>query len=392
MASKKDRLVHRAKETVRKPKRSRLERAHIVPPGAEPPPEHAETAGPHEADAAVEPTPPAPVPPSEPSPSAEPSDQWDWLEEGGRPKPTDTLQLVEPPPQETVSTPAPPADTTPPRPSRATRASSARLRTRFEQSRRPEFAHRSPRITNPEFAAHIDEAMSLADLTDLPAYTLATMPRVLPGVVERIDVRNPKLVKLLESPPTLRAFGFDLDAGGEAQVVDSRLQRSLTPQDKALALWEDGTLVFAATAGEDFLCWGKLLADRGLQINEAALVESAYLFAELSRRIYMGLKPGDRDIDYRLELRNMDPEGIPISLVPGPYDPLDDQSGANIHSAPSAGAMFDVCHDRSVNPGVVAHSLVAQVYAWFGVDAGKIPYAERPQGGQPAISASRIRW
>ena len=266
------------------------------------------------------------------------------------------------------------------------------LRERFEQSRRSGTATRSPHITNPEFAAHIDEAMSVAELTDLPAYILATMPRVLPGLVERIDVRNPKLAKLLESPPSLRDFGFDLDAGGDAQVVDGRLQRSLTTQDKTLALWEDGTLVFVATAGEDFLCWGKLLADRGLRINEAALVESAYLFAELSRRIYMGLKPGARDIDYRLELRNMDPQAIPISLVPGPYDPLDDQFGANIHSAPSAGAMFDVCHDRSVNPGVVAHSLVAQVYAWFGIDGEEIPYSERPQGGPPVISAPRIRW
>ena len=244
-----------------------------------------------------------------------------------------------------------------------------------------------------EFSSRIDGAVAAAKLVDEPAYILAaTLDRYSrrPGLI-KLD--SPKVGKLVADPPQLRNFGFDLDSGGKPEVSDGWLQTSQGEHYKALGVWDDGTLLFAATAGEEFLCWGRHQADQGLVVNASALVESAYLFCELARRLHSGLELTVSDIEYRLVLRDLMPEGMPMSLVAGSEatSVIDDLDG-DIHSAPMAVVRFDARHPLGANPGAVAFSLVAQVYSWFGVDKSGIPFSEQPAGAPGLISPARIKW
>jgi hypothetical protein len=169
-------------------------------------------------------------------------------------------------------------------------------------------------VDDAEFAARIDSVAGIAKLVDEPAYVLAATPNRTSRTPGALDLNSPRVTKLVTEPPQLRNFGFDLDAGGAAQAVDGWLRRVEGERYKALALWDDGTVIFVATAGEEFLCWGRQLTEHGLLMNESALVESTYLFAELARRLHAGLRLTMPEIEFRLVLRDLMPEGSPISI------------------------------------------------------------------------------
>ena len=129
-------------------------------------------------------------------------------------------------------------------------------------------------------------------------------------------------------------------------------------------------------------------------MNESALVESAHLFCELARRLHARLELAHHEIEYRLVLRELMPEGIPISMAgaSGASSTLMDDLEGDVHAAPTAGVRFDAGHPLGANPGAVAFSLVAQVYSWFGLDKARIPFSEQPAGGPGLITPARIKW
>ena len=252
-----------------------------------------------------------------------------------------------------------------------------------------------PGVEDAEFSGRIDRAAAVAKLVDEPAYILAATPNRLSRRRGLINLESPRITKLVANPPQLRNFGFDLDAGGHPEGRDGWLQASQGEHYKTLRVWDDGTLVFAATAGEEFLCWRRHRAEPGLVMNESALVESAYLFCELARRLHARLELAHHEIEYRLVLRELMPEGIPISMVAAPGAPatlMDDPDSEVVHAAPTAGVRFDAGHPLGANPGAVAFSLVVQVYSWFGLDKARIPFSEQPAGGPGLITPARIKW
>ncbi len=251
-----------------------------------------------------------------------------------------------------------------------------------------------PGIEDAEFSGRLDRTAALAKLVDEPTYILAATPNRHSRRPGLIALESPTVTKLVTDPPQLRNFGFDLDAGGQPEVRDGWLQASQGEHYKALGVWDDGTVVFAATAGEEFLCWGRNRAELGLVMNESALVESAYLFCEFVRRLHARLQLASHEIAYRLVLRDLMPEGIPVSMAGASDAPLtlmDDLEG-DVHAAPMAGVRFDAGHPLGTSPGAIAFSLVAQVYSWFGLDKARIPFSEQPAGSPGLITPVRIKW
>ncbi len=239
----------------------------------------------------------------------------------------------------------------------------------------------------------VAEALIEADLGGRRSFSLAAVPTQTVEIPAFFERRDADIVRLLENPPELRPGGFDLETGAPARIVRGQLRRAVTPKYKTLELWRDGTLVFGAAGDEDFLCWGRHTITGGpLRINPLVLIESTYLFAELSRRIYQQVKPQPKVVEYMLELYNMTLEGKPCVLIPGPVGSAAWEFGTGTRS-PAPAPNF-ICtlrwNEPSIKPGEIAFQLVREVYRWFGFEDSNIPYKEQVDG-QFAISPELIR-
>jgi hypothetical protein len=234
------------------------------------------------------------------------------------------------------------------------------------------------------------EGLMAVDLLQSPAFILAAIPTQPVEIPTLFARRNAEIVRLLEQPPELRPSGFDLNTGAPARIIRGQLRRAVNTGYKILDLWRDGTLIFVATGGAEFLCWGKQTRAGGrLRINPLVLIESTYLFAELARKVFEHAQPHPEEIKYRLQLQNMTVNSEPCVLIPGPLGAFQWEFGTNIHTAPDSSVTI-TGQDSDPHPGAVAFKLVAELYTWFGLEHDQIPYTEG-LNDQLVISPDQIR-
>jgi hypothetical protein len=117
------------------------------------------------------------------------------------------------------------------------------------------------------------------------------------------------------------------------------------------------------------------------------LIESTYLFAELSKRVFEHAQPAPHNVVYRLELKNLLDKGRPFELKVRVLDPWY-VSGFD-SKAPGTNFKFEF-EQQGADSGALAFQLVREVYSWFGIESDKIPLAEFVNG-QPVISPEQIR-
>jgi hypothetical protein len=240
-------------------------------------------------------------------------------------------------------------------------------------------------------ADRIQQALIAVSLQKSPSFILAAHPIGPIEIANLFAARNSEIVKLIENPPELRqtGSGFDLNTGEAAHILRGELRRSVKPGYKILDLWKDGTLVFVAEGSGEFLSWGRYYKKGGpLRINALGLLESTYLFAELSKHVFNYALPRPRRIEYQLELHNMTVNEEKCGLISGPLNRF---GRGNIHFAPGSDAVFKVTWENpEINPGEAGFRLVSKVYEWFGIEHEGIPYTERINNNV-AISPDQIR-
>jgi hypothetical protein len=236
----------------------------------------------------------------------------------------------------------------------------------------------------------IENALTEAGLQSAPAFVLAALPIQKVEIRGLFESRSAPVVCWLEHPPKLRELSFGLECGERARIVRGQMRRVATAGYKSLELWRDGTLIFVATAGNDFLSWAS--PKRGPQrLNPVVLAESTYLFAELSRLVFEHAEPQPEKIEYRVELRGMAGHGGPLVLIPGPVGTFDWRSGHRKYDPPEPELRRTHASPLSdLRPGAVAFSLLVEVYRWYGIEDRQIPYAEQV-GESFEVSAAKIR-
>jgi hypothetical protein len=221
-----------------------------------------------------------------------------------------------------------------------------------------------------------DQALIDAGLRDLPAYTIGAAPVTPVDIPTLFEGRNSDIVKLLDSPPKLRHYGFDLNVGKMTNIVAGRLRRALAYGYKLLELWRDGVLIFAATGGSEFLSWGSYRNEQEpLRINDYALIESVYLFVRISEQVFARCVPQPKQIVFHLGLKNMSISGQPCRI----------SSSLRIvgmsSRAPGSDTSFILTTDELyMDSSRVAFMIVSRIYEWFGVDHEKIPFKKVVNG------------
>lgn len=226
-----------------------------------------------------------------------------------------------------------------------------------------------------------------------PTYILAFTPSQRVEIQNFFATRDAKIVRLLESPPKIRPSGYDLDTGGyAARIVEGgNRRRSLAPKYKTLNLWRDGTLIFAADALDFPICF-RPDTQKGLplRINQLALIESTFLFSEVSKQVIKEASPEPSEILYRLELRNLTVDSVNCGLVPGVVGDNNWIFGRDIHRAPGSTVKATTKWNGEVDAGMVSYRIICSVYEQFGLKHDKVPYRERA-GEDFVVSPDEMR-
>ena len=240
-------------------------------------------------------------------------------------------------------------------------------------------------------AQRVSEALLAAGLHNRPSFTLTAIPSNSIEVQGLFESRDSKLVQLLEKPPELRYGGFDINMSTSTRIVHGQLRRAISEEHGSLELWKDGTLIFTVTGDSNFLSWGRYSEEANyLRISPIALIESTYLFVELSNHVYsQHTNTIPSEIEYALELKNMTIDGTPCKLFPGQIGSL--VRALSMTDAPdSALARSIICPGSGLVSGKIAFELVREVYRWFGYEDSLVPYTEKINGNLE-VSANQIR-
>jgi hypothetical protein len=207
----------------------------------------------------------------------------------------------------------------------------------------------------------------LIDLRGTPYFTLAICPDTQSEIKGIFEGRNGEVVKLIDNPPELRYSGFNLDTEQSSKIIEGKKRRSIEKGSKALELWKDGTLIFAANAGPDFLSWGNYDKQNMLRINDYALIEVCYLFCLLVKELVLFYAPLPEYFLVNIQLKNLPSQNCFILGTQG-------FSMHNPKVAPGQENDFylKLC-SKNFSPEIASFQLASSVYEWFGVEHSSIP-------------------
>lgn len=227
-------------------------------------------------------------------------------------------------------------------------------------------------ITDEDLQSRINKSRSAVELQGLPAIVLTATPSKVIDLSGIFESRSTDLVRLIESPPEVRSFGFNLGTGERSKIQEGKVRRAVDVGFKLIEAHRDGVLIFIGNGGENGLCWGRphLQSDSRL-INQIALVEFVYLFCKLYKSAYAShLKPEDT-IKLGIELLDMSMEGKNVRLETGlPGSAI---SRYFAKPAPSNSLKLSCKTSYSTSAEKSAVLLLQEVYFNFGLEADTIP-------------------
>jgi hypothetical protein len=237
-----------------------------------------------------------------------------------------------------------------------------------------------------------EQALAAARLKDGISYILAAYPTEDTEIQRLFEGRASDVVKLIDHPPGLRYHGFDLATEQPSRIVDGELRRASLDSYKLLEVWRDGTVLFVADGDEGFLCWGNYAKEKFLRINGVALIESVYLFACFVKQLLDLSGNSERQVQMELRVENIPPSkryGLPKvdpKWILCQLDPERDIAWTSAQSL-SVGVTW---RPRDTDPANAAYRLVSELYAKFGVEHDRIPYATE-LGTEKAVDVEQIR-
>jgi hypothetical protein len=235
----------------------------------------------------------------------------------------------------------------------------------------------------------LNDALEAVQMVDLPTIALVAIPSVATSFPDFLD-QGGVVANEIAAPPSLRQYGFDLDAGDQVQVVEGMVRRAVLPDYKLLEVWKDGVVQFVARGDHDFLAWGRReQQNQGFRINPLVVAEVTLMFATFVERLYAKAARQPDRVVYELHLRNArNGAGQVSQIVPHELG----TPGWMIQQeqpAPGSDRVVRVEVVRGASADVVAYELLREFYALFGVEANRIPYVVEVNGRR-AVSGDRI--
>ncbi len=183
----------------------------------------------------------------------------------------------------------------------------------------------------------------------------------------------------LENPTNLRPHGWSLETLDRARIVKGEKLVVQNGDRKTIELYEDGTLLFKATAEKDFLSWSDSHKSGGVRINALPLIEAAYNFVAFYSVILNELNPKPKRIIFRIDGKNLQSNNEKIYLVPYAYGTAGFYFESDGKDAPENefSKQFEVdVNDSTLDVGGITFKIAEKIFGWFGFEKKTIPYSK----------------
>lgn len=206
---------------------------------------------------------------------------------------------------------------------------------------------------------------------------LAAMTRQAAELNTIFSEQPESIRRKLESPPRLRASGWDLPTLTQAKILRGELIRVVERGRMIVDLYRDGTFILGGQIHRNFLAWSDKTDSH---LHPLAMIELTVNFTRFYRSVLEDFRTPPQDIELRVELQNMHLEGEKTKLGSGPIEPYWPFSGGKEAPTDSWNKEI-VISAESYDPDRVAYSLIRELYVWFGYSDEAIPYIKNTPDG-----------
>jgi hypothetical protein len=230
---------------------------------------------------------------------------------------------------------------------------------------------------------YVHSILTDSGLVNRPYYALAAAPEN-PLEVRTILSSGPDTAAwLLEHPPEIRRYGWGLGTLEQARLVKGSYRETRAGDDLIIRLHREGAFVAAGAADDAFLGRGESAEDfqRDPCLVSLAVIEFTYLFFECYRRILRQFvdDPGATNLCCLVGgMRRR--EDTVVGLDPLPVGPFSRLRHSERLPAPENSMLRESRVTTQLDPGTLAYWAVKELYAWFGAEPEKIPYATESEG------------
>lgn len=245
-----------------------------------------------------------------------------------------------------------------------------------------------------DIEGRITRALEASQMTDRRVIVLSAMPDKAAKLKTIFGPSDPQhgIVWKLQRPPVLRYGGWSLETHDQARIVAGEVRRVMSKQGKIVDLYQDGTLIFAASADvglDTHYCWGRTYGEP--KINSIALVESVYNFFVFYKLVIEDTEQPAKQYIVRVDFRNFHRGDKPNCLMPYTPDTIAQRFRDEVHHAPADSwqKSLSFSHDEMLNPPLGAYRTLEEIYLWFGIEPRKIPYLKEAEG-QTVVDYEKI--
>jgi hypothetical protein len=203
------------------------------------------------------------------------------------------------------------------------------------------------------------------------------------------------LKEIIEDPGQIRYAGWDLTTRDRARIVNGEYLEVASAERKRIQVYEDGSILVRVSGDEDFLSWGQNTSnfDQAPRLNTLSLIEFTLNFCKLCSRLVELMEPQPREVHLRVEIKNAFIGDAKLFLIPHPvsswtFTMTDDRYYA---PEPTMTRKLAVAADElRASPNTAAYMLLRQIFYWFGVERGELPYTSPAPNGSRFVDENLI--
>jgi len=229
--------------------------------------------------------------------------------------------------------------------------------------------------------------------TDRPVFLYSMTPRDRTAYKQFFE--SGALKKIIENPGQIRPTGWDLTTRDRARIVKGEYLEVTNAERKRIQVYEDGSVLVRVSGDEDFLSWGQNTNnfDQAPRLNTLSLIEFTLNFCTFSSRLVELMEPRPREVSLKVEIRNAFVGTTKLFLIPHPVSSWAFATTDDRYYAPEAAMARNVIvatNDLRTDPNAAAYMLLKQIFYWFGVESGEIPYTSLASNGSRFVNEHLI--
>lgn len=229
-----------------------------------------------------------------------------------------------------------------------------------------------------------------------PLLILAATPYEQTKIKNFFQSDGDSVKELLRNPGGLRYAGWDLETLDNPRIIKGEYWEVRNGDRKYLNLYEDGTFIFRASAGSDFLGWPRKEKEfnEHPRLNPMGLIEVTYNFVNFYAKLVPRFVVQPTKIKFMVEIKNAFLEKTKIYLLPYGLNAYGWLFDSERYPAPENNMKRECEIDTDVitsSVAYIAYRIVENVYLWFGLEPLKIPYTLSDAKGQKYIDIEQIK-